>query len=103
MSQLIPPSGEAQGEDRFQCKAGVLRGNSETESDPGGEGHDSEPNAHRCKYSRFLRSVAAHDHLHQAKKFVESVPKVLKEGMPKEEAEKLLAKFKELGAVVVLE
>lgn len=39
----------------------------------------------------------------QAKKFVESVPKVLKENVPKEEAEKLMKTLKELGATVALE
>jgi large subunit ribosomal protein L7/L12 len=39
----------------------------------------------------------------QAKKFVESVPKILKENVPKEEAEKLLKTLTELGATAVLE
>ena len=39
----------------------------------------------------------------QAKKFVESVPKVLKEGLAKEDAEKLKKTFVDLGGVVVLE
>ncbi|KAG0702307.1 hypothetical protein DFH29DRAFT_982371 [Suillus ampliporus] len=38
-----------------------------------------------------------------AKKFVESVPQVLKENMPKEDADKLKAVLEKLGAVVVLE
>lgn len=38
-----------------------------------------------------------------SKKFVESAPKVLKEGVPKEDAEKIVATMKALGAVVVLE
>lgn len=38
-----------------------------------------------------------------SKKFVESVPKVMKENMPKEEAEKIMAKMKELGATMVME
>lgn len=42
-------------------------------------------------------------HLHQAKKFVESLPQILKENMPKEEAEKLKATLEGHGAVVKLE
>lgn len=38
-----------------------------------------------------------------SKKFVESAPKVLKESVPKEEAEKIVATLKELGAVATLE
>lgn len=38
-----------------------------------------------------------------SKKFVESAPKVMKENIPKEEAEKIMAKMKELGATVVME
>ncbi|ESZ93229.1 50S ribosomal protein L12 [Sclerotinia borealis F-4128] len=38
-----------------------------------------------------------------SKKFVESAPKMMKEGVPKEEAEKIIATLKELGAVVVME
>lgn len=39
----------------------------------------------------------------QAKKFVESLPKVLKEGLNKEDAEKLQKTFVDLGAVIILE
>lgn len=38
-----------------------------------------------------------------SKKFVESIPKMMKEGVPKEEAEKIVATLKALGATVVLE
>src|SRR3954469_9091945 len=38
-----------------------------------------------------------------SKKFVESAPKMMKEGVPKEEAEKIIATLKELGAVVTME
>lgn len=38
-----------------------------------------------------------------AKKFVESLPKVLKENLSKEDAEKLKATFTALGGVIVLE
>lgn len=39
----------------------------------------------------------------QAKKFVESVPKVLKENLSKEDADKLKSTFEALGAVVELD
>lgn len=45
---------------------------------------------------RYLHS------LRQAKKFVESVPQVLKENLPKEEAEKLQKTLTDLGATVSL-
>jgi large subunit ribosomal protein L7/L12 len=38
-----------------------------------------------------------------SKKFVESAPKVMKEGVPKEDSEKIVAALKALGAVVVME
>src|SRR5271168_2160733 len=38
-----------------------------------------------------------------SKKFVESAPKLMKEAVPKEEAEKIVEAMKALGAVVVLE
>lgn len=38
-----------------------------------------------------------------SKKFVESVPKVMKESVPKEEAEKIIETLKALGAKVIME
>lgn len=38
-----------------------------------------------------------------SKKFVESAPKLMKEGVPKEEAEKIVKTLKDLGATVVME
>lgn len=38
-----------------------------------------------------------------SKKFVESAPKLMKDSVPKDEAEKIMATMKELGAVVVME
>ncbi|KAI1654434.1 ClpS-like protein [Daldinia decipiens] len=38
-----------------------------------------------------------------SKKFVESAPKMMKESVPKEEAEKIVATMKELGATVTME
>lgn len=39
----------------------------------------------------------------ESKKFVESAPKVMKESVPKDEAEKIVATMKELGATVTIE
>lgn len=38
-----------------------------------------------------------------SKKFVESAPKMMKEAVPKEEAEKIIATLKALGGVVTME
>ena len=38
-----------------------------------------------------------------SKKFVESAPKVMKESVPKDEAEKMIATLKDLGATVAME
>lgn len=38
-----------------------------------------------------------------SKKFVESAPKTMKENVPKDEADKILATMKELGAVIEVE
>lgn len=38
-----------------------------------------------------------------SKKFVESAPKMMKENVPKEDAEKIIATMKEIGATVVME
>ncbi|KAK3082382.1 hypothetical protein LTS18_004294 [Coniosporium uncinatum] len=38
-----------------------------------------------------------------SKKFVESAPKLMKEGVPKEEGEKIVKTLKDLGAVVIME
>lgn len=38
-----------------------------------------------------------------SKKFVESAPKVMKEGVPKEEAEKIVEMLKAIGATAVME
>jgi large subunit ribosomal protein L7/L12 len=38
-----------------------------------------------------------------SKKFVESAPKTMKESVPKEEAEKIVAMMKDLGATVVMD
>ena len=38
-----------------------------------------------------------------SKKFVESAPKMMKEGVPKEESEKIIENLKGLGAVVTMD
>jgi len=55
------------------------------------------------KIIREVKALIPNLTLIDAKKFVESVPKVLKENLPKEEAEKLMKVFVDLGAVVKLE
>ncbi|KAF7301557.1 Mitochondrial 54S ribosomal protein [Mycena indigotica] len=55
------------------------------------------------KIIREVKALVPNLTLIDAKKFVESVPKVLKENLPKEEAEKLKAAFEALGAVVKLD
>lgn len=54
----------------------------------------TQPRVSQCSYSRCPV---------QAKKFVESLPKVLKENLSKEDAEKLKKTFTDLGATVALE
>ncbi|KAJ1310993.1 hypothetical protein OPQ81_009501 [Rhizoctonia solani] len=59
--------------------------------------------ASKAKIIREVKAIMPNMNLVEAKKFVESVPKMLKENVPKEEAEKLMKTLKELGATVVLE
>lgn len=55
------------------------------------------------KIIREVKALVPNLTLMDAKKFVESVPKVLKENMSKEDAEKLKATFEALGAVVKMD
>ncbi|KIM67815.1 hypothetical protein SCLCIDRAFT_20812 [Scleroderma citrinum Foug A] len=55
------------------------------------------------KVIREVKALVPNLTLIDAKKFVESVPKVLKENLSKEDAEKLKQTFEGLGAVIVLE
>ncbi|KAF9569426.1 ClpS-like protein [Agrocybe pediades] len=55
------------------------------------------------KVIREVKALVPNLTLMDAKKFVESVPKVLKENMTKDEAEKLQKAFEAIGAVVKLE
>lgn len=59
--------------------------------------------ASKPKIIREVKALVPNLTLIDAKKFVESVPKVLKENLPKEEAEKLKKTFETLGAVVKLD
>lgn len=56
----------------------------------------------KAKVIREVKNLAGLN-LVEAKKFVESVPKVLKESIAKEEAEKLKKALESVGATVVLE
>ncbi|KAG2196456.1 hypothetical protein INT47_012657, partial [Mucor saturninus] len=58
--------------------------------------------ASKAKVIREVKNLCGLN-LVEAKKFVESVPKVLKEGISKEEAEKLQKALEALGATVILE
>ncbi|KAJ3402705.1 hypothetical protein CcCBS67573_g05526 [Chytriomyces confervae] len=59
--------------------------------------------AAKAKIIREVKNILPGATLVDAKKFVESVPKVLKENVPKEEADKLKKLLEELGATVILE
>ncbi|KAI0079690.1 ClpS-like protein [Panus rudis PR-1116 ss-1] len=59
--------------------------------------------AAKPKLIREVKAMIPNLTLIDAKKFVESAPKVLKENLNKEDAEKLKKTFESLGAVVVLE
>jgi len=55
------------------------------------------------KVIREVKALVPNLTLMEAKKFVESLPKVLKENISKEDAEKLAKVFEGIGAVVKLE
>jgi len=59
--------------------------------------------ASKPKVIKEVKSMVPNLTLIEAKKFVESLPKVLKENLPKEDAEKLKKVFEGLGAVVTLD
>ncbi len=54
----------------------------------------------KIKVIKAVREVVSGLGLKEAKEFVEGVPKALKEGASKEEAEKIKAQFAEIGATV---
>jgi large subunit ribosomal protein L7/L12 len=63
------------------------------------ESFDAAAKAKVIKEIKSMLSLSLVD----SKKFVESVPKVMKENVPKEEAEKILGTLKELGAKAIME
>ena len=59
-----------------------------------------DPGAEKIKVIKVVREVVAGLGLKEAKEMVESAPKTLKEGVSKEEAEKIAEQFKAVGATV---
>ncbi|KAF9916051.1 hypothetical protein BX616_004734 [Lobosporangium transversale] len=59
--------------------------------------------AAKAKLIREIKNIIPGINLVEAKKFVESAPKVVKEGLPKADAEKLKKTLEDLGATVSLE
>lgn len=59
--------------------------------------------AQKAKAIKEVKAAISGMNLVEAKKFVESAPQVIKESMPKEEAEKLQKALEAVGAVVALE
>jgi len=55
------------------------------------------------KIIREVKALVPNLTLIDAKKFVESLPKMLKENMSKEDADSMKAKFEALGAIVKLD
>jgi large subunit ribosomal protein L7/L12 len=62
-----------------------------------------EAGAEKIKVIKVVREVVAGLGLKEAKDLVEGAPKTLKEGVSKEEAEKIKAKFAEVGATVEIQ
>ena len=62
-----------------------------------------EAGAEKIKVIKVVREVVAGLGLKEAKDLVEGAPKTLKEGVSKEEAEKMKAKFAEVGAVIEIQ
>ncbi len=56
--------------------------------------------AEKIKVIKVVREVVSGLGLKEAKEFVESAPKTIKEGLPKAEAEKIKKQFEEVGAKV---
>jgi len=59
--------------------------------------------ASKAKIIKEIKAIVPNMNLVEAKKFVESAPKMIKENVPKEEAEKLMKTFTDLGATITLE
>ena len=56
--------------------------------------------AEKIKVIKVVREVVSGLGLKEAKDFVESAPKTIKEGLPKADAEKIKKQFEEVGAKV---
>ena len=56
--------------------------------------------AEKIKVIKVVREVVSGLGLKEAKELVEAAPKTIKEGVAKDEAEKIKAKFAEVGAVI---
>ena len=54
----------------------------------------------KIKVIKVVREVVSGLGLKEAKEFVESAPKVIKEGLPKADAEKIKKQFEEVGAKI---
>ena len=59
-----------------------------------------EAGAEKIKVIKVVREVVSGLGLKEAKEIVDGAPKTLKEGVSKDEAEKIKAKFAEVGATV---
>ena len=59
--------------------------------------------AEKIKVIKVVREVVSGLGLKEAKELVEAAPKTIKEGVAKDEAEKIKAKFAEVGAVIEIE
>ena len=59
-----------------------------------------DPGAEKIKVIKVVREVVSGLGLKEAKEMVESAPKTLKEGVSKEEAEKIAEQFKAVGATI---
>ena len=58
--------------------------------------------AEKIKVIKVVREVVSGLGLKEAKDFVESTPKTIKEGLPKADAEKIKKQFEEVGAKVTI-
>jgi len=62
-----------------------------------------EAGSEKIKVIKVVREVITGLGLKEAKDIVEAAPKILKEGVSKEEGEKIKQKFAEVGATIVIE
>ncbi|KAJ1336593.1 ribosomal protein L7/L12 [Batrachochytrium salamandrivorans] len=59
--------------------------------------------ASKAKVIKEIKSILPGANLVEAKKFVESAPKMIKDNVPKDEAEKIKASLEAVGGTIVLE